>query len=124
MKVQSVVIDGKQYHLAKMIGKGGEGEIYTLSETNDLALKLYTVSDKTFREKKIMEMISLSLSQQTSLVSFPTAIARTGDGKFVGFVMRLVNDHKPLHELYSPIFPAPASCNFSLTIFSKASGTK
>ena len=102
MKLQTVIIEGKKHHLAKLIGKGGEGEIYTLSETNDLALKLYTVSDKTLREKKITEMISLSLSQQTSLVSFPTAIARSVDGQFVGFVMRLINDHKPLHDLYSP----------------------
>ena len=102
MKLIQVVINGKPYKVGKRIGKGGEGEIYTIQDNTNLALKIYTVQDKSGREQKISAMVSLDLASKSQLVSFPVSIARSVDGIFLGFVMRLVSGHKPLHELYSP----------------------
>lgn len=102
MSLNQIKIDGKLFELGRRIGKGGEGEVYTLQNDPSLAVKIYTTTDKSSRESKIASMVRLSLSKKTTLVAFPISIARSSDGAFVGFVMRLVSDHKPLHELYSP----------------------
>ena len=98
----AVVIDDHRVRLEKRIGKGGEGEVYRLTGDAKHAVKLYTVADVAEREKKIHAMIRAGLAQHAPQVAFPLAVARTASGKFAGFLMRLVSDHKPLHELYSP----------------------
>lgn len=102
MKLNQVKINGKLYQVGQRIGKGGEGEVYTLQDNNNLALKVYTIKDKSTREQKISAMVSLGLSNKSQLVSFPESIAYSSDGLFLGFVMRIVSGHKPVHELYSP----------------------
>lgn len=102
MILKHVQIEGKPFDLGRKIGKGGEGEIYLLQNAPSLALKVYTTQDRMAREQKISAMVNLNLAKKSSLVAFPISIARTKDGMFVGFVMRLVADHTPLHELYSP----------------------
>jgi len=102
MNLKRVVIDGQSFDLGTLIGKGGEGEVYAIQKDPNLALKVYTTQDRFLREAKVHAMISLGLSSKTSLVAFPVSIARTSEGKFLGFVMRLVGGHKPLHDLYSP----------------------
>jgi DNA-binding helix-hairpin-helix protein with protein kinase domain len=102
MNIKQVRIDGKLFELGRRIGKGGEGEVYSLQNDTSLAVKIYTTTDKLSREAKIASMVQLSLSKKTTLVAFPISLARSKDGGFIGFVMKLVSDHKPLHELYSP----------------------
>lgn len=102
MSLPSLFIDGKPVQLGKRIGKGGEGEVYTLSNGRGRALKLYTVSDANLREPKIAAMLRAKLADRSGLIAFPDAIVRTKDGRFAGFTMRLVNGHKPLFDLYAP----------------------
>lgn len=102
MNLKSVLIDGKKFDLGTRIGKGGEGEIFCIEKMPDLALKVYTTKDKLLKETKITAMINLGLSSKTSLVAFPVSIARTSEGNFLGFVMKLISGHKPLHDLYAP----------------------
>ncbi|MFT3670614.1 helix-hairpin-helix domain-containing protein [Aestuariivirga sp.] len=94
--------NGKQIVLDKRIGKGGEGEVYTLVDSKDFAVKFYTIRDLASREAKITAMLSAKLFEQSKLVAFPTAKVTDRSNKFAGFVMRLVADCKPLHELYAP----------------------
>lgn len=102
MTLKHVRIEGKTFDLGEKIGKGGEGEIYLLQNDSSLALKVYTTQDRMAREQKISAMVKLNLAEKSSLVAFPVSIARSNDGVFIGFVMRLVANHTPLHELYSP----------------------
>ena len=102
MSLKQVKIDGKLLDLGNRIGKGGEGEVYSLQNDISLAVKIYTTTDKSTREAKIASMVRQNLSKKTTLVAFPISLATSPDGSFVGFVMRLVSNHKPLHELYSP----------------------
>jgi DNA-binding helix-hairpin-helix protein with protein kinase domain len=102
MNLKKVVIDGRAHVLGGRIGKGGEGEIFTLQDESSLALKVYTTHDKHIKEQKVSAMVGLGLSKSTQLVAFPIAIARSAEGTFLGFVMRLVGGHKPLHDLYAP----------------------
>lgn len=102
MNLKHVLIDGKSFDLGRQIGKGGEGVVYLLQNDPSLALKVYTTQDRVSREQKISAMVKLNLAKKSSLVAFPESVARSSDGLFIGFVMRLVANHMPLHELYSP----------------------
>ena len=94
---------GKQrLQLAGRIGKGGEGEVYAVADQPALAVKIYTTPDVASRMGKIAAMIEGGLSRQTSLVAFPLEIVTDRSGRFLGFTMNRVSEHKPLHELYAP----------------------
>ena len=88
--------------LGERIGKGGEGEVYAVNGAPDLAVKLYTVDRLSDREAKIGKMIDAGLAASTSLVAFPMEIVRDEKGRFRGFLMRQISNHKPLFELYAP----------------------
>jgi DNA-binding helix-hairpin-helix protein with protein kinase domain len=97
-----VVVDGRIWSLGHRIGKGGEGAVFAIGDDAKYAVKLYTTSDLAVKEQKIGAMVRAQLAGQAPLVAFPLSIARSKSGSFVGFVMKLVADHKPLHDLYSP----------------------
>lgn len=103
MTAPTLYVDGKSVRLGKRIGRGGEGEVFALENDLDRVLKLYTsTADVQQREAKITSIVNRKIGAQSSLVAFPLAIARGNDGKFAGFVMKRVDGHKPIFELYSP----------------------
>ena len=102
MNHSEVIVDKKLFRLGRRVGKGGEGVVFAIGDDNKYAVKLYTSPDITGKETKITAMVRAQLAAQTPLVAFPISIARSKDGSFVGFVMKLINDHMPLHDLYSP----------------------
>lgn len=102
MKATSIFVDNREVPLGRRIGKGGEGEVFLAASETGVAVKLYTVADKASRERKIVAMIRAGLARKSPLTAFPISIVRQGNGKFVGFTMRLVPEHMPLHDLYSP----------------------
>lgn len=98
-----VYVDGESVRLGKRIGRGGEGEVFALENDFNRVLKIYTsTADVQQREAKITTIVNRKIGHQSSLVAFPLAIARRNDGRFAGFVMKRVDGHKPLFELYSP----------------------
>lgn len=92
----------RQLSLGKRIGKGGEGEVYVLSDSPSEAVKLYTLTDIRSRIDKVTAMIAGDLASKSKLISFPSSLVFDKNRKPVGFSMKLVQNHKPLHELYSP----------------------
>ena len=90
------------FSIGSLIGKGGEGNVYHLSEDPKYAVKIYKLSDLADREEKIMKMLEMKLSDPKGLVSFPIDIVRDHAGKFCGFIMPKVSNHKSLHELFGP----------------------
>jgi DNA-binding helix-hairpin-helix protein with protein kinase domain len=93
---------GRVFHLAKQIGKGGEGAIYEAKEQNDIALKLYWPNKAQSRREKVSAMASAQLYKNSSFVAFPMDVLFSPSGAFVGFAMKKVGGHKPVHMLYSP----------------------
>ncbi len=96
-----ILIGGRPVALGRMIGKGGEGTVHLLADDPAKAVKIYTSPDAE-REAKVRAMVDRGLAGGSDLVAFPQAIATTTDGRFAGFVMRLVKGHTSLHELYAP----------------------
>lgn len=93
---------GTAVRLGKRIGKGGEGEVFLIQGQPGQALKLYSAHVAKDREAKINAMVRAGLASSAPAVAFPRGVAQAGNGSFAGFVMSLVSDHKPLHELYAP----------------------
>jgi DNA-binding helix-hairpin-helix protein with protein kinase domain len=102
MKAASIFVDNREMPLGRRIGRGGEGEVFLAASEAGLAVKLYTVSDKASRERKILAMIRAGLAKKSPLTAFPISLVRQRNGEFLGFTMRLVPEHMPLHDLYSP----------------------
>lgn len=92
---------GKPLRISKRIGKGGEGEVYTI-DGSDLVVKFYTVQDAHTREAKIKLMVSNGLAKRSPLVAFPVSMVFDKSRRFAGFTMAKISSHQPLHELYSP----------------------
>src|SRR4029077_10241723 len=93
---------GRTLHLAKQIGKGGEGAVYETKEQNDIALKLYWPDKAPSRRDKITAMASAQWYKTNSFVAFPIDVLFSPTGAFVGFIMKKVGGGKPVHMLYSP----------------------
>jgi len=94
--------DGKPIRISKRIGKGGEGEVYEVEGSRNLALKFYTVSDVHAREDKIRRMVAEQLAHKSPIIAFPVSLVFDRNHKFAGFTMLRITGHQPLHELYSP----------------------
>jgi DNA-binding helix-hairpin-helix protein with protein kinase domain len=102
MNKNEIYVSGIKVTLGKRIGQGGEGDVYSLNHSAQLALKLYTLKDLGDREDKIKAMVAAGLSKSVAAIAFPVAIATVENNKFAGFVMPFVAGHKPIHQLYSP----------------------
>jgi DNA-binding helix-hairpin-helix protein with protein kinase domain len=70
--MQSVKIGGKIYRLGKLVGKGGEGEVFLVENLPDRAVKIYKEELRGSREPKVRAMINGALAATTELVAFPS----------------------------------------------------
>src|SRR5258706_3814762 len=100
--MQSIKIGGKAYRLGRLVGKGGEGEVFLVENLPDRAVKIYKEDLRGSREPKVRAMINGALAASTEIVAFPSEITTDLTGSFRGFTMRLVKAFLPMHELYSP----------------------
>jgi len=109
MNLSEVFLDKNPLRLGRRIGRGGEGDVYEVQNDSASAVKIYTTTDVKERESKVSAMVHAGLASRSPLASFPNAIIRDRKGVFLGFKMKLVRNHKPLHELYAP---GPRKHNF------------
>lgn len=94
--------DGRELKLSNRVGKGGEGEVFSLVDIPGHAVKRYLPEIASDRESKIRAMVGSRVSASATTVAFPEQVVTDGRGKFVGFMMRLVDKHKEIHELQTP----------------------
>lgn len=100
--MQEIIVGKDRVPVAELIGKGGEGKVYTIKGRSGLAVKIYNTSLRAKREDKVRAMVGEGLAIKTDLVAYPSDVVTDHCGNFLGFVMRLVSGYHPLHELYSP----------------------
>lgn len=102
MTAAKLFVDGHELQVDKRIGKGGEGEVFAVANMPGFAIKAYLPGVVGEREKKIRAMVGSHLADVAPMVAFPHQVVVDGRGAFVGFVMRLVEKHKEIHELQTP----------------------
>lgn len=87
--------------IGELLGRGGEGCVMALADDPTRTVKLYHAPDAA-REAKVLAMVAADLRSRCPAAAFPEFAVREGDGAFAGFVMPMVADAKPVHELFSP----------------------
>lgn len=102
MSLDKLFAGTDELHVGKRIGKGGEGEVYALINLPGYAVKAYLPMVVASREAKIRAMVDANLHSSINTVAFPTKVVADRKGSFVGFLMRLVAEHKEIHELQTP----------------------
>src|SRR3546814_15075464 len=103
MKLNKLYADGHDLVVQKRIGKGGEGEVFSIDNLPGFAVKAYLPNLVKERESKIRAMVDAKLSHASSTIAFPYQVVVNAKGGFVGFMMRLVDNHKEIHELQTPV---------------------
>ena len=93
---------GQTLHLAKQIGKGGEGAVFETREHVDIAVKLYWPKNAAARKEKVAAMATAGWAKVNPIVAFPIDVLFGPNGSFAGYVMKKIGGHKPIHLLYSP----------------------
>ena len=102
MKLSAVVTSsGRRIQLGKLLGKGGEANIFHVEGDGTIALKLYTDGKALKRQPKVNALIADHLRSHTSIVAFPIEIVNV-NGVFAGFTMKKANGAKPMHQLCTP----------------------
>ena len=100
--MQEIVIGSEAVVVGKLIGKGGEGQVFALNGRSGAAVKIYDSRLRVEREEKVRAMVHRGFAAQTQLVAYPKDVVSDRRGNFLGFLMQLVSGHRPVHELYSP----------------------
>ena len=100
--MQEIVVGSEAVVVGKRIGKGGEGQVFTLNGRSGAAVKIYDSRLRVDREEKVRAMVHRGFAAQTELVAYPRDVVSDRRGNFLGFLMQLVSGYRPLHELYSP----------------------
>ena len=85
-----------------VIGKGGEGTVYSLQNYSGLAAKIYLSGLAAERREKISSMVAAKLHTSASFVAYPIDVVLDSKGAFCGFTMLTMPGRKPAHQLYSP----------------------
>lgn len=100
---------GKVYRLSSPLKKGGEGAIYHLQGDDTSLAKIYSQKKtpqelRALREKlQIMINLRMQIYQQGQLVlSLPQDLLEDQQGRFVGFIMPKVVNHKSLKVATRP----------------------
>ena len=93
---------GALIQLGSLLGRGGEGEVYSFASDPGLAAKIYKPSLAEDRRDKIAAMAAAGWHAKSASIAFPKDALYDLKGRFAGFTMRRVGRCKPAHELYSP----------------------
>ena len=100
--MQEIVVGTERVPVGRLIGKGGEGQVFALNGRSGAAVKIYDPRWRVQREEKVRAMVHGGFAARAEFVAYPREVVSDRCGEFLGFVMRLVSGYRPIHELYSP----------------------
>ena len=100
--METIFVGSECVAVGELIGKGGEGQVYSLNGRSGSAVKIYDSRLRIEREEKVRAMVHGGFAAQTDLVAYPREVVSDRGGNFLGFLMQLVSGYRPVHELYSP----------------------
>ena len=113
MPYSSGIHQGTLYTAGRLLGSGGEGDVYDISGLPDKVLKIYhpshfaNDSERSTMERKLRAMLNMNVDTVVDgklRLAWPTDIVYE-NGKMVGFVMPKITAPLKLFDLYRPIVP-------------------
>lgn len=60
---ETFIVGGKKVNLGPLLGKGGEGAVYNVTGSPDIAVKIYNDGKAAERREKIAAMVFAGLSR-------------------------------------------------------------
>jgi DNA-binding helix-hairpin-helix protein with protein kinase domain len=94
-------IDGSTYRVAREIGKGGQGAVWSLDGSANLVAKFYHNGLSDDDVAKLSAMCRLKNDALTSVAAWPIALLKgTKSGKPQGLLMRKISGYQAVHQLY------------------------
>jgi DNA-binding helix-hairpin-helix protein with protein kinase domain len=93
---------GQTIVIGKELGDGGEGVVFAVEGDSNLAVKIYHEDKRASRADKVAAMTLAGWHMTAKNVAFPIDSLFDQNDEFVGFTMRRVGGHQPIHNLYSP----------------------
>lgn len=97
--------DGAPVALGKLLGRGGEGEVYEVLNEPGLVCKLYLSPLPPARARKLAAMTALATPELLAIAAWPTATVHGGPPAThapLGFLMPRLSDRLELHKLTHP----------------------
>ncbi|WHT75485.1 helix-hairpin-helix domain-containing protein [Pseudomonas rhodesiae] len=95
--------DGNPCELVEVLGKGGEGSVFTLQGTRDVVAKVYHAPLDRDKQTKLSYMVGVHDEKLLKYAAWPQAtLHESRGGPVVGFTMQKVGGMKPIQSLYSP----------------------
>jgi DNA-binding helix-hairpin-helix protein with protein kinase domain len=91
------------YSADTQLGVGGEGTVYTISDHNDLVLKIYKELPNTTKVRKLMLMTSMVNNRLDQYTAWVKDVVCDEQNRTCGFVMKKLTDYVPLHMLFNPM---------------------
>ena len=88
--------------LARELGRGGEGAVYSLENAPNLVAKVYRRPPGAAKSEKLRSMVRRATAQLMRVAAWPMDVLLDEQGAAVGFLMRKVSAREDIHELYSP----------------------
>src|SRR5215469_16357629 len=93
---------GREVQLGNELGRGGEGAVFELPGTTNVA-KIYLRDLTSDKSEKLSLMASIATPDLLQFTAWPTAILKNRRGAVVGFTMpRVASSSQEIHRLYSP----------------------
>lgn len=84
------------------VGKGGEGEVWTLADDPTRLMKLYHAPVDPNKARKLDAMVRRAQSDLLRFAAWPLDLVCDSEGCVVGFLMPRFDRHRPVYEVYGP----------------------
>lgn len=94
--------DGAVVRLGKVLGQGGEGAVYELTQRPDLVAKLYHKPLSIEKAAKLKAMASIASTSLESFTAWPAGLLTQADRRPIGILMPKISGRKDVHHLYTP----------------------
>src|SRR4029079_14736568 len=95
--------EGRTVHLGPELGKGGEGSVFEVAGTSELAAKIYHQPIDPEKADKLAAMVRQQGPGLLAVAAWPVGtLSRAPRGAVVGVLMTRVSGFKPVHLLYGP----------------------
>lgn len=93
--------NGSSYRLAREIGRGAEGAVWSMEGHGDRLAKVYLRGMDNAQAAKITTMCRLRTEALNNISAWPMSLLMSSrGGKPAGLLMRKVSDSQPIHNLY------------------------
>lgn len=91
-----------EVRLTKQLGRGGEGKVFAIDQSDEVAAKIYNCPPEPLKVRKLRAMAEMAGPDLLRVSAWPDDLLIDAKGVVVGFTMPRISARRDIHELYSP----------------------